>query len=345
MQFQPQGADQRGVQAMEWRGDSLRILDHRRLPEEHLWIDCTDAPQVAAAIRDGVVQGPASVGIAAAYGIALAARRLGQAADWSAALAEDFELLAEARPSAEPLTWALRMLQERLRRPLGLTADVPAMLVEAALGIHASDSEANRVMAKLGMQAIRRHDRQPQTLMTFGHAGALSGSGRGGVLGVIQAAHGAGLVAQVEVCESRPGNAGLVTHWELQQYDLPATLHADTVAGHLMKEASPSWVVVGAERIAGNGDVVNAIGTYGLAVLAMHHGLRFMVVAPSSCIDLTLETADDVELGEEQDAPAGEALFDVTPADLIDVIVTEKGIIERPDEVKLAELLSPRRLH
>src|SRR5690606_26155268 len=240
MQFQPQGADQRGVQAMEWRGDSLRILDHRRLPEEHLRIDCNDAPQVAPAIRDGAVQGPASVGIAAAYGIALAARRLGQAADWSAALAEDFELLAEARPSAEPLTWALRMLQERLRRPLGLTADVPAMLVEAALGIHASDSEANRVMAKLGMQAIRRHDRQPQVLMTFGHAGALSGSGRGGVLGVIQAAHGAGLVARVDVCESRPGNAGLVTHWELQQYDLPAALHADAVAAHLMKEASPS---------------------------------------------------------------------------------------------------------
>ncbi|SDS51586.1 methylthioribose-1-phosphate isomerase [Halopseudomonas litoralis] len=345
MQFQPQAADLSGVQAMEWCGSSLRLLDQRRLPEEGNWVECQDAVQVAEAIRTGVVQGAAAVGIAAAYGIALAARRIGQAQDWTAALEADFALLSAARPSAANLRWALRMLRERLRRPLGVAANIPELLAQAAISIHVSDREANLAMGKLGMQVIRRHDRQPQNMLTFGNAGALAGGGYGSALGVIRAAHAAGLVAELHACETRPGRAGQRTLWELTQDELPVKLHVDAAAGHLMKSENLSWVVVGAEYIAANGDVVSAIGTYALAILAMHHGLRFMVVAPSSSVDLSLETADEVDLGQPSPGQGGQQLFDVTPADLIDVIVTEKGIVERPDQPRLAELLSHRRLH
>ncbi|MEJ6654962.1 MAG: S-methyl-5-thioribose-1-phosphate isomerase [Pseudomonas sp.] len=345
MQFQPQAADLSGVQAMEWCGSSLRLLDQRRLPDESVWVECQDAAQVAEAIRDSVVQGAAAIGIAAAYGIALAARRIGQAQDWAAALEADFALLSATRPSAASLAWALRMLRERLRRPVGASTDMPELLAQAAMSIHVSDREANLAMGKLGAQVIRRHDRQPQNMLTFGNAGALAGGGYGSALGVIRAAHAAGLVAELYACETRPGRAGQRTLWELTQDQLPVTLHVDGAAGHLMKSENVSWVVVGAEYIAANGDVVSAIGTYALAILAMHHGLRFMVVAPSSSVDLALETADEVDLGAPLPGQSGQQLFDVTPADLIDVIVTEKGVVERPDQPRLAELLSHRRLH
>lgn len=342
MQFQSQVAEQSGVQAMEWCGSSLRILDQRYLPGQRLWVECHDAVEVAEAIRQGAVRGAAAVGIAAAYGIALAARRLGHADDWTEALEADFILLGQARPSAANLAWALRIMHDRLHRP---AARMPEQLAQAAVSIHLSDLEANRSMAHLGMQLIRRHQRQPQRLMTLGNAGALAGGGYGSALGVIRAAHGAGLVEQVYASQSRPGTAGEVTAWELSQDQVPVVLHVDTAAGQLMKSDNPSWVVVGAERIAANGDVINAVGTYTLAVLAMHHGLRFMVVAPSSAIDLTLDTADELDLAGEALEQGVQPLLDVTPADLIDVIVTEKGIVERPDESRIAELLSHRRLH
>ncbi len=341
MQFQAESARQSDLQAVEWRGTSLVLIDQRHLPEKILWIECQQAADVAAAIRDGVVVGAAAAGIAAAYGIVLAARRIGETTDWSAALADDFALLEAARPSSAVLCWALRMLQERLRRPRAISADVPALLDEAARSIQISDAEANRATGRLGVQLIRKHDRQPQQLLTHGYTGALSGGGRGSALEVIRAAHGAGLVAQVYVCAGYPGRSGQQSVWELGMTDIPALLQADTATGQLMKMENPSWLIVGAERIAANGDLIAERGTYALAVLAMHHGLRFMVVAPSAAIDLQLEHGDDLELDNHESGP----WLDVTPADLIDVIVTEKGPIQRPGETGITNLLSPRRLH
>lgn len=341
MQLHTEIPHQPDLQAVEWRGASLMLLDQRLLPEQTLWVECLQAADVAAAIRDGVMIGAAAAGIAAAYGMVLAARSIGRAADWPVALADDFALLEAARPSSAVLCWALRMLRERLHRPLAIDADVPTLLEEAARSIQLSDLEASRVMSRLGVQLIRKQDRQPQQLLAHGYTGMLSGSGQGGALAVIAAAHAAGLVAQVHLGAGYPGRSGLLSDWELGAADIPALLHADTAVGRLMQEENPSWLIVGAERIAANGDLIAERGTYALAVLAMHHGLRLMVVAPSAAIDLQLEHADDLEF---EDAQAGPWL-DVTPADLIDVIVTEKGAIPRPGTEGLTNLLSPRRLH
>lgn len=347
------------VSALAWHDGVLRLLDQRLLPASEVYVDCTDAGQVAAAIRDMQVRGAPAIGIAGAYGIALQARLVGQSADWSAALSEAFALLEAARPSAVNLTWALKMMRDRLAR-LAPEADVPARLLEAARSIHQSDHEANLTMGKLGMQLIRKHHKSPQNLLTHCNTGALATGGYGTALGVIRAAHDAGLVDTVFIDETRPWLQGSrLTAWELQREGINACVHVDSAAGHLMKTRDITWVIVGADRIAANGDVINKIGTYALSILAMHHGLRFMVVAPSSSIDMGLENADEVVL-EERDAeevfvlgeqsvdagvPALNPVFDVTPADLIDVIVTEKGIVERPDTKKLADLMSHRHLH
>ena len=359
MQPQQQPEPESQVQAIEWRGDCLRLLDQRLLPGEESYIDCRTAAEVAEAIRGMAVRGAPAIGIAAAYAVALSAMRLGQADDWTHSLKADFALLGATRPTAMNLSWALRMMQESLQRvPPG--NDVPAALVRAAVSIHESDLEANRTMGKLGMQLIRRHHKTRQNLLTHCNAGALAASGYGTALGVVRAAHDAGLVEKVFIDETRPWLQGArLTAWELARDGIPATLNVDAAAGHLMKTKDITWVIVGADRIAANGDVINEIGTYSLSILAMHHGLRFMVVAPSSSIDLALEVGDDAELEEgdgddvliignrrlDAGVPACNPVFDVTPADLIDAIVTEKGVIERPDARKIADLMSHRRLH
>lgn len=347
------------VKALEWCSGVLRLLDQRQLPAREAYIDCVDADQVAVAIRDMVVRGAPAIGIAAAYGIALEARRVAHSDDWPQALQAAFVLLESARPTAVNLGWALKMLRERLLR-LPATADVPARLLETARSIHQSDYEANLTMGKLGMQLIRKHQKSAQNLLTHCNAGALATGGYGTALGVIRAAHAAGLVDKVFIDETRPWLQGSrLTAWELERDGIEASINVDSAAGHLMKTQAITWVIVGADRIAANGDVVNKIGTYSLSILAMHHGLRFMVVAPSSSIDMALEHGDEVVIEERAAAevlelggqsldvgvPVFNPVFDVTPADLIDAIVTEKGVIERPDARKLADLMSHRHLH
>lgn len=344
------------VTAIDWRDGALYLLDQRALPSEQTWRVYTDAAGVAEAIRSMVVRGAPAIGISAAYGLALAVRqRLAEGDDWEMALEEDFELLVNARPTAVNLFWALNRMRERLLR-LKAGDDVLAVMQAEAVAIHDSDREANLTMAQLGVELIRKHQGSEQAILTHGNTGALATGGFGTALGVIRAAYLEGMVERVYADETRPWLQGSrLTAWELAGEGIPVTVSADSAAAHLMKTKGITWVIVGADRITANGDVVSKIGTYQLAVNAMHHGVRFMVVAPSSSIDLNLETGEDVLLEErdvtellavrEAGVDAVNPVFDVTPADLIDVIVTEKGVIERPDTAKLAQLMCRKRLH
>ena len=348
------------VTAIRWQGGVLHLLDQRLLPSQEVWLACDNVAQVVAAIRDMAVRGASAIGIAAAYGLVLALEeRLAEGGDWELDLEEDFLSLAEARPTAANLFWALNRMRERLLR-LRPDEDVLAALEAEAVAVHESDREANLTMAQLGVELIRKHQGNLQNLLTHCNAGALATGGFGTALGVIRAAYLEGLVERVYVDETRPWLQGSrLTAWELAGEGIPVCLNVDSAAAHLMKTRGITWVIVGADRIAANGDVANKIGTYQLAVNAMHHGVRFMVVAPSSTIDMNLASGDDIPIEERDgrelldvggkligaDVDAFNPVFDVTPADLIDAIVTEKGIVERPDTAKMAQLMCRKRLH
>ncbi|MFB4393729.1 MULTISPECIES: S-methyl-5-thioribose-1-phosphate isomerase [unclassified Pseudomonas] len=348
------------VTGIQWRDGTLHLLDQRLLPAREHWLACTDVGSVVEAIRGMAVRGASAIGIAAAYGLVLAVRqRQAEGDDWEYTLEEDFLALAESRPTAANLFWSLNRMRERLQRLRDGEGAVAALEAEA-LAIHESDREANLTMAQYGIELIRKQQGNAQTLLTYGNAGALASGGFGTALGVVRAAYQEGMVERVYAGETRPWLHGSrLTAWELAQEGIPVTLCADSALAHLMKTKGITWVVVGADCIAANGDVAGKIGTYQMAVAAMHHGVRFMVVAPSTSIDLNLATGEDIPL-EERDA--GELLevagtrvaadvevfntvFDVTPADLVDVIVTERGVVERPDAAKIAQLVSRKRLH
>lgn len=348
------------VKAIDWRDGALFLLDQRLLPASETWLRYTDAAGVAEAIRSMVVRGAPAIGIAAAYGVALsAARRLEAGGDWHAAVSADMALLAASRPTAVNLFWALNRMRERLARLRSGESPVAALEAEAA-DIHESDREANLTMAQLGVDMIRKHQGNVQALLTHCNTGALATGGFGTALGVIRGAWIEGMVERVYADETRPWLQGSrLTAWELANEGIPVTLNADSAAAHIMKTKGITWVIVGADRITANGDVANKIGTYQLAVNAMHHGVRFMVVAPSSTIDMSLATGDDIPIEERAgsellevggvrfgaDVEAFNPVFDVTPADLIDVIVTEKGVVERPDTAKMSQLMCRKRLH
>lgn len=348
------------VTAIAWREGALHLLDQRSLPFTQTWLAYDSAAAVAEAIRLMVVRGAPAIGIAAAYAVVLAVRaRVATGGDWQAALEEDFRLLSESRPTAVNLFWALNCMRERLQR-LKAGDDPLRVMEQEAVGIHASDREANLTMAQLGMEVIRQQQGNSQPVMTHCNAGALATGGFGTALGVIRAAYLEGLVEHVYADETRPWLQGSrLTAWELACDGVPVSLNADSAAAHLMKTKGITWVIVGADRIAANGDVANKIGTYQLAVNAMHHGVRFMVVAPSSTIDMSLESGDEIPIEERDggellelagqriaaDVPALNPVFDVTPADLIDYLVTEKGVVERPDAAKMAQLMCRKRLH
>lgn len=348
------------VKAIEWRDSTLYLLDQRKLPREQAWVAYDSVAGVAEAIRSMVVRGAPAIGICAAYGVVLAVgARLAAGGDWLAALEEDFNLLAGSRPTGGHLHWALNRMRERLERVKDQASPLAALETEA-LAIHESDREANLTMAQLGVELIRRHQGNPQVLLTHCNTGALGSGGFGTALGVIRAAWLEGMVERVYVDETRPWLQGSrLTAWELAQEGIACIVNTDSAAAHIMKTKGVAWVVVGADRICANGDVASKIGTYQLAVNAMHHGVRFMVVASSSSIDMTLLSGEDVPLEEREGGelldvggqPLGalvevfNPVFDVTPADLIDAIVTEKGVVERPDAAKMAQLMCRKRLH
>jgi methylthioribose-1-phosphate isomerase len=319
------------VRAVQWQGDHLRLLDQRLLPREERWIDCRTAAEVTQAIRDLVVRGAPAIGIAAAWGVVLAAQQ-GEALDPALAM------LRAARPTAVNLMWAL----DRMKSRIAAGADAAALAVEAQ-AIQDEDLAANRHMGELGAGLIA----PGSGVLTHCNTGSLATAGFGTALGVIRAGVAAGRIAQVYAGETRPWQQGArLTMYELVRDGIPGKLIADSAAAHLMKSGAVQWVIVGADRIAANGDTANKIGTYQLAIAARHHGVKFMVAAPSSTVDMAtpdgeaieIELRDATELlstaGQRtvvEGAEAWNPVFDVTPADLIDAIVTERGVIERPN--------------
>ncbi len=335
--------------AVLWEDGALLLLDQRRLPDEVRFVRCRSAAAAAEAITAMVVRGAPAIGIAAAYGVVLAARdawrRRGE--DWMEQMREPLALLAGARPTAVNLGWALGRM-ERTMQGLPPDRDPEPALLEAARRIHAEDAAANRAMGQFGADLIRERT----AIITHCNAGALATGGFGTALGVIRAAHARGLVERVYADETRPWLQGArLTAWELVRDGIEVSLLVDGAAAARMAAGGVGWVVVGSDRIAANGDVANKIGTYGLALAARAHGVKFMVAAPTSTIDLDcpdggaipIETRDAQEVlgchGRPVAAAGADAwnpVFDVTPARLVDAIVTEKGVVEAPDAVKLA---------
>jgi methylthioribose-1-phosphate isomerase len=331
------------IRPIRWTGQSLELLDQRRLPFDVEYVACATSDEVAAAIHALAVRGAPAIGIAAAWGAVLAAREI-DAADGDAALASiepALQRLNAARPTAVNLAWALA----RMRRVhAGAGSHWRDVLEHEARAIESEDLAANRRMGELGASLIA----PGSGVLTHCNTGSLATAGFGTALGVIRAGVAQGRIGKVFADETRPWMQGSrLTVWELQQDGIDATLIADAAASHLMKDGQVDWVVVGADRICANGDVANKIGTYQLAIAARFHGRKFMVVAPSSTVDMDTASGDLIEIEERDPAEllgvggnrivadgihAWNPVFDVTPAALIDAIVTEKGIVEHPGE-------------
>jgi methylthioribose-1-phosphate isomerase len=294
------------------------LLDQRALPDEERWLRLTEVEQVAEAIETMAVRGAPAIGIAAAYGAAIAP--VG-GADFKAAI----ERLRRTRPTAVNLHWALDLMAEA----------GPENALAAADAIAERERQATRLIAEHGAELFT----EPARVITHCNAGALAATGVGTALGIVRAAYAAGRVSEVWVPETRPLLQGArLTAWELAQEGIPHRVVTDASAGLLMARDLVDAAVVGADRIAANGDVANKIGTYPLAALAARHGVPFYVAAPSSTIDPTVATGADIpieerspaELGAPGDPPAANWAFDVTPHDLVTAIVTEEGVFRPP---------------
>jgi methylthioribose-1-phosphate isomerase len=343
------------VQTLRWDDAAGRIemIDQRVLPARFDVLAYDSAAGVAAAIRSMVVRGAPAIGCAAAYGVALEARRLQQlsSAEFAPGMSSAFELLAHSRPTAVNLFWALERMQVALARAQGQSQTaIAAALTQEAHDILAEDLSANRAMGAYGAALL------PLTAQVLTHcnAGALATAGHGTALGVIRSAVAAGKRISVIVDETRPFLQGArLTVWELQQENIPVTLITDNMAGHMMQQGAVDAVIVGADRIAANGDFANKIGTYMVAVLAQRHAIPFYVAAPLSTIDRRLVSGRDIPI-EERDgaevrgfadqrwAPADVAVrnpaFDVTPAELVSALITEKGVVKSPTAAGIAAL-------
>jgi methylthioribose-1-phosphate isomerase len=309
------------IAPLVWRDGELLVLDQRRLPEAEDWVRCRSAADVAECIRSMAVRGAPAIGIAAAYGVALAARG---GEDVRAAA----DLLRGTRPTAVNLVWAVDQAAE---------ADDPLSLAER---LHQEQLEADRRMSELGAERFADGDRA----LTHCNTGPLATGGLGTAGGVLRAAWERGRLSQVWVDETRPRLQGArLTAWELDAAGIPHTLIADSAAGGLLAAGAVDCVFVGADRIAANGDTANKVGTYPLAVLAARHEVPFYVVAPSSSVDLGVASGAEIPIEQRDPAevssrfPAWNPAFDVTPAELIAAIVTEHAVHRAPYAESLAQ--------
>jgi len=326
------------VRAIEWTATSVRLLDQRLLPDAESWCECHGVEAVADAIAAMVVRGAPAIGIAAAYGFALA-MRAGADPDASA------RRLTAARPTAVNLAWAVERMREHARRDPD-----PVASARAAEAIHGEDIVANQRIGEFGAE----HVGAARGVITHCNTGALATGGYGTALGVIRSLWARGALETVYACETRPWLQGArLTAWELARESIPAAVICDSAAGARMQAGGIDAVIVGADRVAANGDVANKIGTYALAVLARHHGIPFIVAAPRSTVDMAtargadipIETRDADELlvcGGRRTAPPGarawNPVFDITPAALVSALVTEAGVAAPPGPDSLRAL-------
>ena len=347
------------IQTLEWTDHGVRFIDQTKLPTEETYVNCTTHRQVADVIRNMVVRGAPAIGVSAAMGIALGMKNSN--AETAGELKQEFdeicEVIGKTRPTAVNLFWAIRRMQQKFEtlrvRPV---AQIKSAIIEEAQRMHAEDIAANQAMGRHGATLMPGSG----GVLTHCNAGALATCGYGTALGVIRAAIEDGKKIHVYADETRPFLQGSrLTAWELMKDGIPTTVISDNMSGAMMKQGKIGVVIVGADRIAANGDVANKIGTYTVAVLAKEHGIPFYVAAPVSTVDI--DTPDGGKIPIEQRDPAevthfaGKAItpdgvgienpaFDVTPSKYVTAIVTERGIARAPYEESLARLVGERRL-
>jgi methylthioribose-1-phosphate isomerase len=337
-------------ETIEWTDGGVRMIDQTRLPLEETYVTCKTYEEVAEAIRSMVIRGAPAIGVAAAMGVALGVLQA-NGADLDARLSEICATLAGTRPTAVNLFWGIdrmKRLYESMRgKPV---SEIRERLVQEAKLVREEDIEINRAIGRHGAPLVPDH----KTVLTHCNAGALATAGYGTALGVIRAAVESGKRFDVFADETRPFLQGArLTAWELCQDGIPTTLITDNMAGHFLKSGRIGCVVVGADRIAANGDVANKVGTYSLSVLAKENGVPFFVAAPVSTLDLTLASGDQMPIEQraasevthmfgKSIAPAGVAVenpaFDVTPARYVTAIITERGVARAPYEQSLRSL-------
>ena len=334
-----------------WKGDAVSLIDQTRLPLEEVWVETSDYRQIVMAIRKMLVRGAPAIGIAGGYALALAAMEIAQSAngDFSARLCKAAWEIKAARPTGVNLAWAVERLLASVNGAQSVE-EVVADLVAGAVVIHHEDTAANYDIGRNGAKLIPWGSQ----VLTHCNAGALATGGYGTALGVIRTAWQDRRITRVFATETRPLLQGArLTAWELAQARITATLIADSAAGQLLSRGFVQAVVVGADRIAANGDVANKIGTYPLAVLAKETGVPFYVAAPTSTLDLALSSGEEIPI-EERDqtevlqwdgkwtAPAGfeaaNVAFDVTPSRYVTAIVTERGVVRAPYRKSLSTL-------
>ena len=343
------------VETLRWVENHLEMIDQRILPKDFQYISYISAAEVAEGIRSMVVRGAPAIGCAAAYGVALEALNLQDASmeEFSKGMEQAFKILLESRPTAINLFWAIDRMRSKMNENISLTPkEIANTLLSEAHKILNQDIEINRKMGSFGAELLPDGAR----VLTHCNAGALATAGHGTALGVIRSAVEAGKKISVIADETRPFLQGArLTAWEMVQEDIPVTLISDNMSGHLMSHGEVDVIIVGTDRVAGNGDVANKIGTYMVAVLSKRHNIPFYVACPLSTIDRSILSGSDIPIEERpideitgyrdfQWAAKGVSVrnpaFDVTPADLVTGLITEKGVIFSPTTEKINHLFN-----
>jgi methylthioribose-1-phosphate isomerase len=348
------------IKTIEWTDEGVRMIDQRLLPTEEKYVTLRSCEEVADAIKTMVVRGAPAIGVSAAMGLALGVNKSAGASvsDLEREFDRLCEMMSQTRPTAVNLFWAIEKMRQEFTRSKGetqQTGEIKQALIDKALEIFREDIAANRALGRFGAELIP----DGATVLTHCNAGALATAGDyGTALGVIRGARDAGKRIAVIADETRPFLQGLrLTAWELAKDDIPVTVITDNMAGHVMKGGKVDVVVVGADRIAANGDAANKIGTYMVAVLAQRHNIPFYVAAPITTLDLSIPSGQQIpieernsreitHIGEQQLGPDGVEVhnpaFDVTPNELITAIITDKGVARAPFVQSLRNLVEKR---